>query len=188
MNKINTTLTNLGMQYVQQEARKLGVTPDIAVAFIFDRLAQTMDADDVLAACPHCPAVSGPHDSNCPARTPDVERRLIPGFFAYDVAGDGSGEIRSLKYDPPQALARRVSKTSPYPFVSLSRGGKQHTMAIHRAVCLAFHGPPPFSGAVVSHEPDPNPQNVHPDNLRWASKRRNGEMRRFRARAAKQSQ
>lgn len=43
---------------------------------------------------------------------------------------------------------------------------------IHRAVCEAFHGPPPFPKAVVLHL-DEDALNNRPENLRWGTQREN---------------
>lgn len=37
---------------------------------------------------------------------------------------------------------------------------------VHRALCHAWHGPPPISTMDACHN-DSKPENVHPDNLRW---------------------
>lgn len=95
-----------------------------------------------------------------------VTRRPIPGFPGYDVAGDGTGEIRNIQKNPPRVVPWR--ELNGYRVVSVMREGKQRTLGVHRAVCLAFHGPPPSPKAIVSHEPDPSKSNVHPNNLRWS--------------------
>jgi hypothetical protein len=47
--------------------------------------------------------------------------------------------------------------------------GKPKTRLVHRLVCEAFHGPPPFLGAEVAHG-DGRRSNPRADNLRWASR------------------
>ena len=49
------------------------------------------------------------------------------------------------------------------------------TIKVHRAVCEAFHGPPPFPKAVVIHL-DENGLNNRPENLRWGTQKENLNM------------
>lgn len=49
---------------------------------------------------------------------------------------------------------------------------------VHRAVCEAFHGPPPFAGAVVIHK-DEDAHNNRPGNLRWGTQKENLNMPKF---------
>lgn len=50
---------------------------------------------------------------------------------------------------------------------------------VHRAVCEAFHGPPPFDGAVVIHI-DENALNNDPENLKWGTQKENLNMPKIR--------
>jgi hypothetical protein len=43
---------------------------------------------------------------------------------------------------------------------------------VHRLVCLAFNGPPPFEGALVLHI-DENGLNNRPGNLMWGTQKEN---------------
>lgn len=52
-----------------------------------------------------------------------------------------------------------------------ARGGARRKF-VHRLVCEAFNGPPPFDGACVLHN-DGNPFNNGPDNLRWGTQKEN---------------
>lgn len=49
---------------------------------------------------------------------------------------------------------------------------------VHRAVCEAFHGLPPFEGAVVIHL-DENAHNNRPENLKWGTQKENLNMPKF---------
>jgi hypothetical protein len=49
------------------------------------------------------------------------------------------------------------------------------SMKVHRLVCEAFHGPPPFEKAVVIHI-DENALNNRPENLRWGTQKENMNM------------
>lgn len=46
---------------------------------------------------------------------------------------------------------------------------------IHRLVCEAFHGPPPFPNAVVIHFNE-NALDNRPENLRWGTQKENLNM------------
>lgn len=46
------------------------------------------------------------------------------------------------------------------------------TYKVHRMVCEAFSGPPPFEGAVVMHI-DENARNNRADNLKWGTQSEN---------------
>ena len=46
---------------------------------------------------------------------------------------------------------------------------------VHRLVCEAFHGAPPFKGAEAMHL-DSNPENNRADNLKWGSHAENMAM------------
>jgi hypothetical protein len=50
----------------------------------------------------------------------------------------------------------------------------------HRAVCEAFHGPPPFAGAVVIHR-DEDGLNNRPGNLKWGTQKENLNMPKIKA-------
>lgn len=51
---------------------------------------------------------------------------------------------------------------------------------VHRAVCEAFHGPPPFDGAVVIHR-DEDGLNNRPENLKWGTQKENMNMPKIKA-------
>jgi hypothetical protein len=50
--------------------------------------------------------------------------------------------------------------------------GVGRNMKVHRLVCEAFHGPPPFEAAIVMHIDD-DPANNRPENLKWATQKEN---------------
>ncbi len=49
---------------------------------------------------------------------------------------------------------------------------KGKTYRVHRLVCEAFNGPPPFEEAVCMHK-DENSRNNTPDNLEWGTQKEN---------------
>jgi hypothetical protein len=58
-----------------------------------------------------------------------------------------------------------------------AKGGKRKkrivtTYKIARLIAEAFHGPPPFDGAVVMHL-DENAANNRPENLKWGTRKQN---------------
>ncbi len=52
----------------------------------------------------------------------------------------------------------------------ISVKGKTHK--VHRLLAEAFHGPPPFNGAVTMHI-DENAANNRPNNLKWGTQKEN---------------
>ena len=46
------------------------------------------------------------------------------------------------------------------------------SIAVHRALCEAFHGPPPFPGAKARHLDDDKLNNT-PDNVQWGTQSEN---------------
>lgn len=68
-------------------------------------------------------------------------------------------------------LSPALSKVGQYPFVALSREGKQKSHKVHRLVLEAFVGPCP-EGMEACHWDDDKTNN-HLSNLRWASKSEN---------------
>ncbi len=63
-----------------------------------------------------------------------------------------------------------------YNSVSLCHENKKITRCVHRLVCSAFNGPPPFKSALVRHL-DGNPQNNVPANLKWGTQIENWQDR-----------
>jgi hypothetical protein len=81
-----------------------------------------------------------------------------------------SGERSIL---PVRETVRKLwTKDDGYIKVGLCRDSVVRPHVVHRLVCLAFHGPPPFEGAEVAHF-DGSRDNNRPDNLRWATKSEN---------------
>lgn len=61
-----------------------------------------------------------------------------------------------------------------------SKPAKQRPRKVHQLVCEAFHGPAPFSGAVVIHL-DEDAHNNRPENLKWGTQKENLNMPKFKA-------
>ena len=99
----------------------------------------------------------------------DEEWRPVEGWEEYYEVSS-QGRVRRVKPAPGGRVGRvlRPNRTSRYLQVALSRDGKPKTHYVHRLVCEAFHGPPPFQGAHVLHWDD-DPKNNTPENLRWGT-------------------
>lgn len=61
-----------------------------------------------------------------------------------------------------------------YRSIKLKRDGKQKKHLVHRLVCEAFHGAPPFDGATVDHI-DGCRTNNRVENLEWVSRSENSK-------------
>jgi hypothetical protein len=85
-----------------------------------------------------------------------------------------SGVVRTYKTKPVLGVKTRSSKTARHCYYGIrtqSFGQKK----IHRLICEAFYGPPPFPNAVVIHL-DENAMNNRADNLRWGTQKENLNM------------
>ena len=71
-------------------------------------------------------------------------------------------------YEAKSATARQGSPKRR--ILAVNRMKK--TFKVHRLVCEAFHGKPPFDGAIVLHL-DEDPSNNRPENLRWGTRKEN---------------
>ena len=95
----------------------------------------------------------------------------IPGYDGYfadeygDVFSDRRGTLKKL----------RAVWNGRYYNVSLYCCGKQESVHVHVAVCLAFHGPRP-DGLVCRHRDD-DPHNNRPGNLLWGTQTENNRDR-----------
>lgn len=118
------------------------------------------------------------HNSKMVALRPTQEEwRDIPGLEGYYQASSLS-RIRSVPRTVETShgqFRRRVGKiisqsanANGYMFVGLCWDGKKRFKAVHRLVCLAFHGPAPDGQPHVAHNDGTRNNNV-PENLRWAS-------------------
>jgi hypothetical protein len=74
------------------------------------------------------------------------------------------------------SMSRSSAKASHTYRVLTTR--KYGTHKVHRLICEAFHGPPPFDGAVVIHK-DENALNNKEENLMWGTQKENLNMPNF---------
>jgi hypothetical protein len=88
-----------------------------------------------------------------------------------------NGGIRKYEPKPTYGTKCKASKTARHEYMGL-QNRKFGNMKIHRLVCEAFHGPPPFQRAVVIHI-DEDATNNKAENLRWGTQKENLNMSKF---------
>lgn len=106
------------------------------------------------------------------------EWRPIAGAADYEVSSLGRFRRRTEGHI---TFAGREQKgylrKDGYLWIMLRRDdGSRATCALHRLVCIAFHGEPPFPGAQVAHG-DGSRTNNAADNLSWKTALGNAEDR-----------
>lgn len=94
------------------------------------------------------------------------EWKEIPGFPGYFISSFGRVKTH-------RGLRKIPTNKDGYPVITLTKPGIRKTFRISRLVCAAFHGPPPFEGALVLHFPDDTRTNCHKDNLKWGTQKGN---------------
>lgn len=112
----------------------------------------------------------------------------IPGYSGYEVSD--RGVVRSWRrkgrgnFRRGEPLILKQSDRKGYKSVLVMRGKKSTRLQVHRAVLLAFKGPPPEGKEDVDHLDD-EPSNNLPGNLEWVSKPENISRKVQRGRQAK---
>jgi hypothetical protein len=114
--------------------------------------------------------------SSYPGLLASSEGRILlpPGYAPLP-----NGGYRTYLPEPTAGSERRAASSAAHSY----RGTwvrKYGNIKVHRAVCEAFHGPPPFEGAVVIHL-DENAHNNRPGNLKWGTQKENLNAPGFRA-------
>lgn len=102
-------------------------------------------------------------------RAPKIEWRPLPHFDCYEVSE--YGDIRRTRTAGRHEAGRRLAgglNQKSYRTYCINIGGSRKHVLAHRAVCEAWHGPPPFAGAHAAHW-DGDKANNHYSNLRWAT-------------------
>jgi len=94
--------------------------------------------------------------------------RPVDGYPGYQVSS--WGRVKG----PRTILAPSVA--FGYERVSLSRDGEVRNRRVNRLVLVAFHGDPPFEGAICAHN-DGASLNNRASNLRWATPKENQDDR-----------
>ena len=87
-----------------------------------------------------------------------------------------NGGVRGYSTKWRRGIKGRASKTARHERYTLFYRGRNYK--VHRLVCEAFYGPPPFPKAVVLHL-DENALNNAKDNLRWGTQKENLNMPNF---------
>jgi hypothetical protein len=84
------------------------------------------------------------------------------------------GGFRNYKTKPTYGGKRKATKTARHEYMGYYSKFFGN-LKVHRLVCEAFHGPPPFPNAVVIHL-DENALNNRPENLKWGTQKENLNM------------
>lgn len=85
-----------------------------------------------------------------------------------------NGGEREYKPKPTYGTRTKASKAARH--IYMGHYAKFFgNMKVHRLVCEAFHGPPPFPRAVVIHK-DECGTNNRPENLKWGTQKENLNM------------
>ena len=90
-----------------------------------------------------------------------------------------NGGWATTKPKPTYGHRTRANRTSRHFYMGLHNRAFG-SMKVHRLVCEAFHGPPPFERAVVLHL-DEDATNNRAENLRWGTQKENLNMPGFKA-------
>lgn len=90
-----------------------------------------------------------------------------------------NGGYRQYLPKPVTGVITRAAKNAQYVYRGVYTKAFGN-IKVHRAVCEAFHGPAPFTGAVVIHL-DENALNNRPENLKWGTQKENLNMPKFKA-------
>lgn len=88
-----------------------------------------------------------------------------------------SGGYRIYAPKPVVGSVSRSSKAARHTYRSVYNADLGH-IKVHRAVCEAFHGAPPFDGAIVLHL-DEDGHNNRPENLKWGTNKENLNMPKY---------
>lgn len=91
----------------------------------------------------------------------------LPGFDNYLISSDG-------QICGPRGIRKRQYKSAGYPFIILWKNNKRINLNVHRLVCEAFNGPPPFEGAQALHK-DGIKDNCTKDNMYWGTPKQNSQ-------------
>lgn len=77
-------------------------------------------------------------------------------------------DTRGRRQSKGGVILAPIRDSDGYIKATVTVAGRQRAMPVHRAVCEAFHGPPPSESHVVAHG-DGDPANNRAGNLRWAT-------------------
>lgn len=86
-----------------------------------------------------------------------------------------NGGSRTYTSKGSYGVCTSAKKGANHSFMQTTDSVAKKTLKVHRLVCEAFHGPPPFDGAVVIHL-DEDSHNNDPANLKWGTQKENLNM------------
>lgn len=108
---------------------------------------------------------------------PSVKWKPIPGYERYEASSEGDIRRAADMFGRPagNVLKPKVGKWG-HEAVTIYGSSRQepYSSSVHRLVCMAFHGLPPFHGAVACHNNGDASDN-RPENLRWATAQDNSD-------------
>jgi HNH endonuclease len=95
------------------------------------------------------------------------------------------GGYRAYFPEPQYGQVAKAQKTAKHEYMQIMvrrDGGnvRQTPRKVHQLICEAFHGPKPFTEAVVIHL-DENALNNWPENLKWGTQKENLNMPKVKA-------
>jgi hypothetical protein len=85
-----------------------------------------------------------------------------------------NGGCRAYVPKPTYGYKTKAAKSARYEYMGLYSKALGN-IKVHRAVCEAFHGPPPHARSVVIHI-DENALNIRPEKLKWGKQKENLNM------------
>lgn len=117
--------------------------------------------------------------------------KFVPSLSGVLASNWGRVQLPERSSQMPNGGWRRYVPSPTYGYVTKASKTARHSyrgvfnrffgnIKIHRAVCEAFHGPPPFERAVVIHL-DENAHNNRPENLKWGTQKENLNMPQIKA-------
>lgn len=119
----------------------------------------------------------------------------VPSMSGLEASSLGRIRLPAVTYEMPRGGTRTMTPMPRYGEVSKAAreatcqfraiySRKFGNIKVHRAVCEAFHGPPPSALHIVLHLDEDGLNNV-PANLRWGTRKENQNAPGFKAWAAK---
>ncbi len=106
---------------------------------------------------------------------PSMKGVMVSSFgrilFPSNSASMPHGGKRKYITEPRLGCITKASKKARHTYYAVYHR-KFGNVKVHRAVCEAFHGPPPLGKNIVIHI-DENALNNRPENLKWGTQKEN---------------